>query len=284
MSTRVTSRGGRLQPAQQVRLKADTRGNEVDDALARAVVYRTLSIGFQAPTEERLRQVGARDGFRVATAALMRCVRSVRLQADRDRLEPAAARLRTLLVPHVDALADTFFRLFGHTTRGLVCACETEFGPDNGFHQPQQLADLSGYYLAFGLRPAAASDVRADHIACECEFMDFLNRKEALLLANRSQWARGRETLEVTRHAARKFLRDHLGRFGRAFALQVATQDGDGYFGVLGRVLLGFVDAECVRVGIEAGPVDLAVRPDTPDETPMACGTSEQLIQIQRRP
>ena len=257
MSARVTTRGG----------------NEIDDALARAVVYRTLSIGFQVPTEERLRQVGARDGFRVATAALMHL----------DQREPAA-RLASLSAPDVDRLGASFWRLFGHTTRGPVCACETEFGPDNGFHQPQQLADLSGYYLAFGLRPAAASDARADHIACECEFMDFLNRKEALLLANRSQWAHGRETLEVTRHAARTFLRDHLGRFGRAFALQVATQDGDGYFGVLGRVLLGFVDAECVRVGIEAGPVDLAVRPDTPDETPMACGTAEQLIQIQRRP
>ena len=114
--------------------------------------------------------------------------------------------------------------------------------------------------------------------------MDFLNRKEALLLANRSQWAHGRETLEVTARAAHTFLRDHLGRFGRAFAVRVATEDSDWYFGALGRMLLGFVDAECVRVGVEAGPVDLTVRPDVPDETPMACGTSEQLIQIQRRP
>ena len=114
--------------------------------------------------------------------------------------------------------------------------------------------------------------------------MDFLNRKEALLLANRSQWAHGRETLEVTRHAARTFLRDHLGRFGRAFAVRIATEDRDGYFGALGRVLLAFSDAECARVGVESGPIDLVLRPDLPDETPMACGTAEQLIQIQRRP
>ncbi len=259
---------------------SDPHAAAVDDALARAVVYRTLSIGFQAPTDERLRQVSAREGFGVVIAAL----RHVDRQAGGRRLEPVVARLATMSVPGVEALAGSFTRLFGHTARGLICACETEYGPENGFHQPQQLADISGYYLAFGLRPLAASDVRVDHIACECEFMDFLNRKEARLLANRSQWADGRETLEVTRHAARTFLRDHLGRFGRAFAIRVAAEDGDGYFGLLGRVLLGFVDVECTRVGAEAGPLDLAVRPDTIDETPMACGTVEELIQIQRRP
>ena len=284
MSVRYTTRGGRLQPAQKVRLKADTIRNGVDDALARAVVYRTLSIGFQVPTDQHLRQVGARDGFAVVTTALRRSVRSARVQADGPRLEAAVASLVAMSVPDLDQLGASFWRLFGHTTRGLVCACETEYGPDNGFHQPQQLADISGYYLAFGLRPAAASDVRADHIACECEFMDFLNRKEAWLLANQSQPAHDRETLEATEHAARTFLRDHFGCFGRAFAVRVATEDRDGYFGALGRVLLAFLDLECARVDVEAGPVDLAVRPDVPDETPMACGTSEQLVQIQRRP
>jgi TorA maturation chaperone TorD len=259
---------------------ADSLRDHVDDALARAVVYRTLSIGFQEPTQGRLRQVGARDGFRVVTAALRRLNRPV----GRPQLEPAVQRLAALSVPEEEALAATYWRLFGHTTRGLICACETEYGPDNGFHQPQQLADISGYYLAFGLRPAATSDARADHIACECEFMDFLNRKEALLLSNRARWSHGPETLDATENAARTFLRDHLGRFGRAFAARVASEDGHGYFGAMGHVLLAFVDAECARVGVEAGPVELAVRPDTIDETPMACGTADELIQIQRRP
>ena len=88
----------------------------------------------------------------------------------------------------------------------------------------------------------------------------------------------------MTELAARSFLRDRLGRFGRAFAARVAAEDGDGYFGALGRLLLAFVDAECARVGVEAGPVDLIVRPEEIDETPMACGSADALIQIQRRP
>jgi TorA maturation chaperone TorD len=278
----------------------------IDDALARSVVCRMLSIGFQDPTSDRLRQIGAHDGFSVAIAALSRLARRsahtvhrVRLppwheatadrhslggggRADQGRLESAAARLAALHVAGVETLAASFWRLFGHTTRGLVCACETEYGPDNGFHQPQQLADISGYYLAFGLRPVTACDVRADHIACECEFMDFLNRKQALLLS-RSE-AGNAETLELTEQAERTFLRNHLGRFGRAFAVRVASEDDGGYFGALGYALLASVDSECARLGVEAGSIDLAVRPDTIDETPMVCGTADELIQIQRRP
>lgn len=261
----------------------------VDAALARAVVYRTLSVGFQPPTGARLETIAARDGFRAVTAAAhyldgIHTGRGARPQTDPTGLASAAAHLATLTVPDADALAASFWRLFGHTTRGLICACETEYGPDNGFHQPQQLADIAGYYFAFGLRPVAATDTRADHIACECEFMDFLSRKQAHLLDQADAGADVLGTLDVTEMAERSFLRHHLGRFGRAYAARVATEDGDGYFGALGRLLLAFVDAECARVGVEAGPVDLIVRPDEPDETPMACGTADELIQIQRRP
>lgn len=234
----------------------------VDAALARAVVYRLLSIGFQPPTRARLAEIGAGDHFGVATAALEHLLSSFEsstsdgVAPDQGGLSSAAARFASLTPGAVDALSDRYWHLFGHTTRGLICACETEYGPDNGFHQPQQLADISGYYLAFGLRPMIAGEARGDHIACECEFMDFLSRKQAHLLDRTGADPGVGETLEVTELAERSFLRDHLGRFGRAFAARVAAEDGDGYFGALGRLLLAFVDAECARVGVEAGPVD----------------------------
>ncbi|OFW29594.1 MAG: hypothetical protein A3H97_01485 [Acidobacteria bacterium RIFCSPLOWO2_02_FULL_65_29] len=179
----------------------------------------------------------------------------------------------------------SFARLFGHTARGPICACETEYGADNIFHQPQQLADISGYYLAFGLRPFVASETRVDHIACELEFMDFLNRKQALLAASDDlQSPPDLETAEATRLAERAFLREHLARFGRAFATRLVIEQPDGYFAALGHTLLAFLSAECERLGVEGGPVDLAVRPATADDTPMACGTADELIQIQRKP
>lgn len=256
----------------------ETQPAAIDEALARAVVYHALSVSFQMPTEAGLRRIGARAGFPVVVAALER----LGDDAGRGSLIAAAAGLRSVAVPDGDALTSTFVRLFGHTARGLVCACEAEYGPDTGFHQPQQLADISGYYLAFGLRPTSAADTRLDHIACECEFMDFLNRKQALLLADLDASPGRRDTLAATGQAERTFLRDHLGRFGRAFAARVAGADADGYFGVFARVLLGLVETECTRLGVGAGPIDLVLSPDTPDDTPMMCGTADELIQIQR--
>lgn len=249
------------------------RQSDIDAALARAVVYRTLSLGLQLPTADRLRRMGAGERFATVASA----VQEVGLAPARA----AAERLTSFDVPGVDSLTADFVRLFGHTTRGLVCACETEYGADNQFHQPQQLADIAGYYLAFGLKPVLASDARADHAACQCEFMDVLNCKEALLL---SRDALDDVTIEVTRDAARMFLRDHLAHFGRAFATRLIAEDADGLFGRLGSVLLALLDAECRRLAIAGGPVDLIVRPEAEDDAPMACGTAPELIQIQRRP
>jgi TorA maturation chaperone TorD len=173
--------------------------------------------------------------------------------------------------------------LFGHTTRGAICACETEYGADNTYHQPQQLADICGYYQAFGLDLVPAGDIRADHLTCECEFMDFMNRKEALFLGTRADDG---ETLDVTRQAGRTFLRDHLARFGRAFATRVSAEDPAGFYGMVGTILFELLDRECLRLGIVSGPVDLAVRPEVEDDAPMACGVErpQELIQIRRRP
>ena len=100
----------------------DSRQSIVDDALARAVVYRALSLGFQAPTAERLRQSGAHDGFQVLNAAL----RHLDRLADRGRsIEPTIARLAAVPGAALEALEGDFVRLFGHTARGAVCAFET---------------------------------------------------------------------------------------------------------------------------------------------------------------
>ena len=249
---------------------ADVQETAVDELLARAVVYCTLSVAFQAPTAHRLTRIGAHDHFSIVTSALR-------------RLGLLDAILEALPASAIDAAPQEYWRLFGHTTRGQICPCETEYGPDNGFHQPQQLADISGYYLAFGLRFGVDADVRADHIASECEFMDFLSRKEALLSSDSGRGVEADETLEATRQAARSFLRDHLGRFGCAFGARLAAEDPDGYYGAFGRVLLMFLQAECDRLGVRSGAIDLAVRAEVVDDAPMACGSGDELIQIQRR-
>jgi TorA maturation chaperone TorD len=179
-------------------------------------------------------------------------------------------------------LSDQYGRLFGHTVRGQICPCETEYGDENKYHQPQQLADIAGYYRAFGLTPLSASELRHDHVACECEFLSFLNLKQAVFLEECAHTPGGAETLDVTRRAERTFLRDHLGHFGRAFASCLAADESGPYYSAWGTLFLIWLDLECTRLEVELGPPDLAMRAESSDDAPMACGSASDLIQIRR--
>jgi len=129
------------------------------------------------------------------------------------------------------------------------------------------MSDLGAFFLAFGLQVAAGARERPDHIACECEFLLVLARKEA-----RAQELGDTPMWEATRAAARAFLRDHPGRWAPAFGANLARLDSDGFYGALGRLLAAFAAAECRRVGVTAGPEFLRLRSTAPDDTPIGCG------------
>jgi len=261
----------------------DRDRGDVDLALARGVVYTTLALGFQRPTAESFGRLTARQ----ATPTLETAARLIDLRGPRSDSVLAAVRpivrLRGLGLAGLMAQYD---RLFGHTARGLVCPFETEYGPDHLFQQPHALADIAGYYLAFGLQPTSGTDLRVDHVGCECEFMAFLCLKEAVALElcstrSSSEPPVWRETLTETRKAGCRFLREHLARFASACGSALAATDGKSVYKMLGVLLRVFVAAECDRLHVPPGPATLTLRLATPELVPMACGTGEELIQIQ---
>ena len=255
----------------------------IDEALARSVLYHALALGLRPPGEGTAGSPGSPTvGSAIREAAMFLDARG----SSGEALAPAVEMFCGRAASPADRLL-THARLFGHS-RGLVCPFETEYGAEGVFRQPQELADIAGSYLAFGLEPLEGGDERVDHVACECEFMDFLARKQAFALGSLDtsedqEEAKGR--LATVQGAARGFLRDHLGRFGRAFASRLIQEDKDGFHGALGAVLFRFLTQECRRLGLSPGPASLELRPPVPDDTPMACGRpDDELIQIQRRP
>jgi TorA maturation chaperone TorD len=157
-------------------------------------------------------------------------------------------------------------RIFGHSLRGLVCPYETEYGRLEVWQQAHELSQLAGFYGAFGLRIGVKE--RLDHIACEVEFLELLSLKEA--------WARDRgddEQADVTRTATRSFLRDHLGRFGPAFARSLVSAAPHDFHGRVGALLAALLEHECTRLGVPLGSPLLEVRAFVEDPVPMACGT-----------
>jgi TorA maturation chaperone TorD len=230
------------------------------------VLYGALALGLRSPTEKsRERLLSARAGSVLRGAANL-----IDSGAKGGDLMAAVERLTGSQAEDLEALRILYQRVFGHTARGLVCPFETEYGVQGLFRQPQELADISGYYLAFGLRPRTSAGERGDHAACECEFMDFLNRKEAYALEQGDG-----PMSEETRKAYRGFVRDHLGRFGRVFAGRLMRADSDGLFGALGALLHALLGLEAARLELPAGREMLELRSTAPDGVPMACGGGE---------
>ena len=235
---------------------------EIDQSLARAVLARTLKQGLRFPTPRTLQAFSCETGRR----ALRQSVKVLEGESGGPLAEAVEGLCHAKDVAP-SSLERAYESLFGHALRGRVCPYETEYGAAAPFQQSQELADIAGFYLAFGLEATQAGGERLDHAACELEFLEFLSMKEA--------WATEQgdaEMLEVTRKAARDFVRGHLGRFGVAFGSSLQREDPGGFYGRLGALCAAFLRAECVRQGIATGPEFLDLRPAEDDGVPMACG------------
>jgi DMSO reductase family type II enzyme chaperone len=245
-----------------MRTRSEPAPSEIERALCRSGLWEALALGFAPPTDETLQRLVAPAG-----AAGLAAMGAVLDEAEGTAIELVAAALAVEPAPSLDTLRLRYARLFGHTARGAAPLYEIEHGEDSLFAPQREMSDLGAFFRAFGLQVDAGAHERPDHIACECEFLLVLARKEARAhaLGDTPMW-------EVTRGAARAFLRDHLGRWAPALGASIAGLDADGFYGALGRLLAAFAAAECRRVGVTPGPEFLRLRSPAPDDTPMACG------------
>lgn len=97
--------------------------------------------------------------------------------------------------------------MFGLTDSGPLSLCETEYGMAHIFQKSHTLADVSGFYRAFGLDRADGAE-RPDHLSAEFEFLSFLAMKESYARENGKE-----DSADVCRDAERLFLSEHTGRF-----------------------------------------------------------------------
>jgi TorA maturation chaperone TorD len=159
--------------------------------------------------------------------------------------------------------------LFGHVVRGPCPAYEGEYGEPKGHRFAHEIGDVTGFYGAFGLRTSRGHPERADHVSVECEFMAFLALKEACA-AN----SHGPEKADLCRDASRKFLEEHLGRFGRALASRVRRRKTVPFYAAAAGLLDAAIVSDAGRLGVAAGPTELPLREDagTTDDHCVRCG------------
>lgn len=189
-------------------------------SVERAATARLLSIGFSPPdaaTLDELRSLAAALGARELSAAL----------------EDAGA----------DGVACDYESMFG----GAVACSPYEAGyePDP-FRGTRQIADVAGFYRAFGVTSEGPAAERPDHVACELEFLAFLTARRVAAV---EEGDRTRDAILAEVEDA--FLRSHLASFMGPFCDAVAAESQSPVFTALAVMGRRFIDQELARHGID---------------------------------
>jgi TorA maturation chaperone TorD len=227
--------------------------------LAREGLYRFLAAALMDPRSEGWLLVRDADSQHLAreAAELLREEAKSRpevlglgeLPSEQLTLDP----LLTELHKPIDILRGEYDRVFGLLVPRECPPYETEYHPSSEtFFRAQQLADIAGFYRAFGIEPASAIPERPDHIALELEFMAFLLLKQRLALAVPEPGLEGAGRAAVCEAAQRSFLRDHLAWWVPAFARGLRRKAGDGFYAAIGEILAAFLPAERSRFDVPA--------------------------------
>jgi TorA maturation chaperone TorD len=223
--------------------RRDERSTEaaVVAALARAGIYRLLGEAFAYPRAWRCPEMS-----RVAGLAAEAPTTPALLRAPLARFSDAARGADPA------AVSAEYVVLFDRQVR--CPPYEGAYGAAGGLAgKGAQLADVAGFYAAFGLRAAGDQADMEDHVAAELEFLSALALKEAWALGERDA-----DALEVTRAAEAAFLRDHLGTWAVAFARALQAATPVPFYVAAAEVLAAWVEAEVAALGVEpvrvAGP------------------------------
>ena len=126
---------------------------------------------------------------------------------------------------------------------------ETEYLTEKISRKPFELADISGFYSAFdfSINEDMTNKESVDHISVELEFMAIIALKE--------EYARGikqKENENIVHEAGRKFLQEHLARWGFYYCLQIQELECDSFYKKLGSILESVLSSECERYGLDA--------------------------------
>lgn len=241
--------------------------DEIDAALHRSALYRWLSGAFRYPDADLVE--------RLQPPAL------ASLEAAWGRLAPEGHDGLHLALSGLCAISDDpaltglqaeYRRLFGHIESSPCPPYETRYHSAHLFQQTQQLADIAGFYRAFGLDIAKTAHERPDYLPIELEFLYFLCVKEAYALEHH-----GPEHVELVRNAETTFLKDHLLCWVPSFAGRLQELSGDLFYANLAGLLRAFLATEAARWGCDP-EIQATLQPIAylPEGCNFSCGPDQQ--------
>ncbi|MEI2723972.1 MAG: molecular chaperone TorD family protein [Verrucomicrobiota bacterium] len=143
---------------------------------------------------------------------------------------------------HRERLNAEYERTFGLLVSGACPPYETEYVDSKfTFQRSNSLADISGYYQAFGLAISDQHPERPDHVVLELEFVAHLLGLERQAAVEDSD--RRAEHLQVCRDAQARFLGEHLAWWTPAFAKLLGCANQNGFYAAAGVFLAALIPA-----------------------------------------
>ncbi len=219
-------------------------------SLGRALVYRFLATGYRYPEAESVNTL-LEQGRGVSEALL-----ALGYPGDGPLYEQSSRLVHAVRDGAADDLEPEYVALFGHAVRGSCPLYEAEYGEsDERLQQPHELSDLAAFYQAFGLELSSDVRDRVDFIAVEFEFMAFLSLKQAYAEEHVKA-----DLVAIAVDAQRKFLHDHLGRWGAAFARRILDRTSHALYGPLAQFTLAYLTDDCHRLDVTPGDENLRLR------------------------
>jgi TorA maturation chaperone TorD len=255
---------------------------------ARLLLYRLLSLALSDPRSNRRARLldrGFQDCVSAAAVFLAEepaaCGGSLAPgELPAESLSAVDQLIQFARRPLPEAV-DDYDRTFGLVVSKKCPPYESEFCPETfSVYRAQHLADVAGFYSAFGLQPSRDLPERHDHLALELEFMAWLIAKERHATESGSEDAMNRA--EICREAQRTFFKEHLAWWAPAFAFALARrvermgkwEEMAGaplrFYGAVGRVLAAFVAAERAILDVPA-PTRLVAPQPADDTEPNNC-------------
>ncbi len=128
--------------------------------------------------------------------------------------------------------------IFGHTLSKQTAPYALEhLKSTDVFFRTQKLADLNGFYQAFGMEVECVE--RADHIATQTEFLSYLILKELVAIKKNLE-----EEIEICQKAFIDFHQEHFFDWAKMFSENLIEKVEGEFYPAAGKFLWGLICKE----------------------------------------